>query len=142
MAESLTVTMTAPFADGRQDNKITLSWTSAADGSVSQSVCDNFNSGQPQYQFGTRPSKITGYIVRAVTNPDDSDAPTDDYDITLLDEDGVDVMGGNLIDRDTSDSEQVTPSSPPYIDSDLTLTVASAGDTKKGVLTLYMVSNI
>jgi len=48
------------------------------------------------------------YVIIVITNPG-SPAPTDNYDITLTDSDGIDVMGGELIDRDKSSSEQALP---------------------------------
>jgi hypothetical protein len=73
---------------------------------------------------GAVASKITatyfrGFIHAVLTNPDttlvpaDADstgqAPTDDYDITLTNTDGVEIMGGALGDRDTSNSERAIP---------------------------------
>jgi len=51
---------------------------------------------------------VEGYAVKAITNPG-ATAPADNYDITITDEDGVDVMGGALADRDTTTSEEVVP---------------------------------
>jgi len=52
---------------------------------------------------------IDGFVFLVVTNPDGTTAPTDAYDITLTDSDGVDVMGGELADRSDSNSEQAVP---------------------------------
>lgn len=52
---------------------------------------------------------IDGYVFLVITNPDGTTAPTDGYDITLTDSDGVDVMGGELADRDETNSEQAVP---------------------------------
>ena len=52
---------------------------------------------------------IDGYVFLVVTNPSGVTAPTDAYDITLTDSDGVDVMGGELADRSDSNSEQAVP---------------------------------
>ena len=49
-----------------------------------------------------------GCIAKVNTNPG-STAPTDNYDITLTDADGVDLMGGELVDRDTANSEAAVP---------------------------------
>ena len=49
-----------------------------------------------------------GCIAKAVTNPG-STAPTDNYDITLTDADAVDLMGGELANRDTATSEVAVP---------------------------------
>ena len=54
------------------------------------------------------PKDRAGCIAKVVTNPG-STAPTDNYDITLTDADGVDLMGGELADRDTSTSEVAVP---------------------------------
>lgn len=56
---------------------------------------------------GTLPS-IKGKITKVVTDPG-STAPADNYDITILDAQGVDVMGGALANRDTANSEQAIP---------------------------------
>lgn len=51
---------------------------------------------------------IDGYVILVITNPG-STAPTDNYDITLTDADGVDVMGGTLANRDAANTEQAVP---------------------------------
>jgi hypothetical protein len=51
---------------------------------------------------------LNGYIMKIVTNPG-STAPTDDYDIVINDEHGVDIVAGGLMNRDTSTSEQLYP---------------------------------
>ena len=55
-----------------------------------------------------RSGSNVGCITFVETNPG-SPAPTDDYDITLVDQYGLDVMGGELADRDTADTEQAAP---------------------------------
>jgi hypothetical protein len=48
----------------------------------------------------------SGCVFAIETNPG-SPAPTDDYDITLTDTDGVDLLGGQGANRDTATSEMV-----------------------------------
>lgn len=73
---------------------VTYTWTAdASDGSVPATAA--------QFPYG-------GYIVRVVTNPG-TNAPSDNYDLTLTDADGVDVVGGALANRDTSNTESVVP---------------------------------
>lgn len=73
---------------------LTFSWTGdAANGTVPATA-------------STR--SIEGFVVLVVTNPGTT-APTDDYDITLTDVDGVDVMGGQLQNRDEANSEHAAP---------------------------------
>jgi hypothetical protein len=82
----------------------------------------------------------TGELIRLITDPDAAgDAPTDNYNITILDEDGFDVLiGGGLL-RDTANTEQVLASSLGCCyNSKLTLTIADAGDANKGIVILYI----
>ena len=94
---------------------------------------------------------LDGQLLKFVTNPG-AVAPTDSYDITLVDEDGLDVANGLLADRDTANSEVVYPFAevtlggtgtdaaalPLYHGGPVTFTLASAGDTKAGQLKVYM----
>lgn len=85
--------------------------------------------------------KISGTIKRVVTNPDDDATPSADWDLTIEDPDGVDVLGGAGADRDTGGtgaSEQIIPANPPVVASSLTLKVANAGASKKAVVKLYV----
>lgn len=78
-------------------------------------------------------TNLMGWSVQMVTTDPGATAPTDNYDFELLDGDGVDVMGGELYNRDTAVSEQVTPmigSSPGYrpVDGDLVLHYVAASN--------------
>jgi hypothetical protein len=90
------VTPTGPTKVSGQESSyyvVTWEWTAdAADGSVPTSTV----------------SGIMGYVVRVITDPG-ATAPTDDYDIVLNDKYGADVMGGALIDRDTTATEHALP---------------------------------
>ena len=62
---------------------------------------------------GTVPSTqstqdMTGLLVGAQTNPGTT-GPTDDYDITLTDDQGEDVFGTALNNRDTANTEYTEP---------------------------------
>ena len=73
---------------------LTMAWTADANsGDVSATVSE---------------ADIDGYIFQVVTNPGTT-APSDNYDITINDASGVDIMGGELDNRDTANSEQVVP---------------------------------
>lgn len=86
---------------------------------------------------------LNGKISRAVTNPDNTDTPTAGWDLTIKDEDGVDMLCGNGADRDASGSkasEQAFPCPGNLaIASKLTFTVSNGGNTKKGTVKLYIV---
>lgn len=88
---------------------------------------------------GTTTHAYNGVIERLVTVPDGADAPTDNYDITITDEDDTDVLMGAGADRDTANTEQVLASSLGCVANDkLTLNVTNAGDAKKGTVYLYL----
>lgn len=113
-----------------QIRKVIVSWTSDGSGDAA----------------GTS-LKINGELLKGVTNPTDS--PTDNYDIVLTDDDGANLLAGafdDLADRDTTNTETVhfnlsdgtVPiAAYPVVCSTVTVTVAAAGATKSGVLTLY-----
>ena len=79
-------------------------------------------------------------MLRWATNPS-STAPSDNYDIVVNDEDGIDIAAGGLANRDTSNSEQVLTGGDAKdgaaFDGALSLVVSNAGNTKEGVLRMY-----
>lgn len=134
MAASGTVAITRAREDIGSLNrkKIVVAWTSdAAAGTVSQVIAE-----------------CIGAIERVVTDPG-TPAPTANYDITLLDENGIDVLQNLGQNRHTSNSEQIFPGGsctdgtnntviPMAVHGDLTLTIANAGNSKQGTFTLYL----
>ena len=86
---------------------------------------------------------INAYVTRVETNP--GTAPTDNYDITLTNANGVDVMGGTLANRDSSTSEAARPydsASGTYGDVYVagTLTLYLSGNSEvgaTGTVTIY-----
>lgn len=72
---------------------------------------------------------INGFVYLVETDPG-ATAPTDNYDITLTNEAGIDIMNGELVDRDTANSESAVPEvdSLPcsyFVDGTLTLTITN-----------------
>lgn len=59
---------------------------------------------------------IKGWILVAETNPG-STGPTDDYDIVLNTDSGVDVMGGAMANRDIANTERAVPALSGWVDS-------------------------
>lgn len=108
-----------------------VSWTSDASGDATATV------------------DLDGQLIKVTTNP--TDGPTANYDITLVDQDGIDVAEGLLANRHTTNSEeaylfkQVTLTGtgsdaaalPIYHSGPVTFTVASAGNAKSGVARIY-----
>jgi len=110
---------------GNGVHKITYTWTSAADGTVS----------------GSTTNAYTGKVRRIITDPDGTAAPTADYDITIADSDGYDLLDGNGANRATATTEVVAPSGI-VVGSTLTLSVENAGDTKQGVVIVYVTDDM
>jgi hypothetical protein len=103
--------------------KIAFAWTSSAGGAADGSTSGAYN----------------GVVERLVTVPSGSAAPTDDYDLTIVDEDGVDVLMGAGANRDAANTEQVLASSLGVVANDtLTVHVTNAGNAKQGTVYLYL----
>jgi hypothetical protein len=85
---------------------------------------------------------VHGRINRVITNPDGTDTPTTGWDLTLKDEDGVDLLCGDGANRDVADSgaseQMFTCPHNLAVASKLTYTVANGGDTKKGVVKVLL----
>jgi hypothetical protein len=119
---------------------------------VRKIICDWLSDDTTGAVSGTT-EKIVGYLVKGVTDPG-SPAPTDNYDIAITDEEGVDVLAaciaaGRLADRDTATTEQayffvenvdaapLATSTHPIVCDKLTISITNAGNAKAGQLILY-----
>ena len=105
----------------------TLTWTTAAGGTFTPTAMSK---------------SINGYVIMVETDPDGTAAPTDDYDLTLLNSGSADIMGGALADRDTANTELTMPLlnggySGVAVQGPLTLTVSNAGNSKIGVVKIF-----
>lgn len=100
--------------------------------------------------------KIVGTLLKVVTDPS-ATAPTANYDITIKDEESLDVLSGlggaggtdpSLANRHTSTTEVVhlwgedsvtnpMPGSQPYVCDVLTVAVTNAGNSKLGQIIIY-----
>lgn len=147
MAQSLTVTVNGnPYMDGFYDQaRVILDWVSAATGTVSLGIASTYATAVAARGGlgGPLPSKVRGKIVGFETAPGlngdlTTALPTANYDITLLDGYSRDVLDGVGANRSGTAAEAVYPNDPIPVDSELTLTIANAGDTKKGRIILYL----
>lgn len=106
-------------------SKITFSWTSNASGAASGATTNNYS----------------GVIYRVVFEPGSSATqPTDLYDVTLTDDDGIDILdgaGGDLSNA-TTDQLQGLIGVSAVANSKLTLTVLNAGNSKTGTVIVYL----
>jgi hypothetical protein len=105
---------------GRSVRVARVDWTSNAAGDATQVV------------------HIDGQILRVVTDPDAVAAPTALYDITFVDEDGFDILAGDLANRSATVTEQKVPTAVTHHYGSVTVTIAAAGDTKSGVVKIYV----
>ena len=87
----------------------------------------------------TTSSTYDGKLISFITDPDGTLAPDDNYDITAVDADGDDVLGGAGINRDTANTEVVAEASLGAVaSSKLTFAVAAAGAGEAGVIVLWI----
>lgn len=91
-------------------------------------------------------NNVTGTVVGLHAIPEGTE-PSDNYDVTVIDQEGVDVLNGagtDLPKEDDSAENYRFPvdflnSGPIFIvDQNLSLVVANAGDSKGGVIRLYI----
>jgi len=103
--------------------KIKWTWTCTSAGTYSEASTYQYN----------------GQIVELITDPG-ATAPTDDYDITIVDSDGYDVLAGQGLNRDTANTEfKLSGDKLGYVKSStLTLTIAAAGDAATGITIVYV----
>lgn len=104
-----------------QVQKIKWTWTSATDGSASLVTSRGYY----------------GRVLALVTDPG-ATAPTDNYDITVTDAEGYDVMQGAGANRDTTNTETAVPTTDSPAFGPLTINISNAGDAKVGVAVLYV----
>ncbi len=85
------------------------------------------SNGSVDVQFdGRRNQHILGLIDQLKTVPSAGVAPTDNYDITLVDRLGLDALDGEGINRDTADPETAWPNAT--LGTTHTLDVGTLGD--------------
>lgn len=92
-AASTMVETSATSPDSTKPGGIII-WTCTAD------------SATAAFTTTTSTYNLYGYITRVVTNPG-ATAPTANYDLTITDSDGIDLVGGALMNRSATASEEV-----------------------------------
>lgn len=116
---------------GGRINRVELAWVSNSSGAVSE------------------PFDLNGEILKVQFIPAAGGAaPTDNYDVTILDLAGIDVLKGVGANHDTATAEEGCPAisatngtdtglAPQVVAETLTLTVANAGNAKAGTVVIY-----
>ncbi len=115
---------------GAPDNPIVrldIDWTSDAAGAVNNSA----------KTFG-----LNGIVEALITDPDGTAAPTDNYDVVIKNEYGIDILQGIGADRDTSNSEYanivIGTYFKPVVCGPCTLEITNAGNAKSGHICLLL----
>lgn len=122
-AGTVTITEKAHIGTVR---KIIFTWTAGT-------------AGEAGTASGTTTGAYDGELLGLTTDPDGTSAPTDDYDITLSDSDGHDVLLGAGANRDSAAVEHVAKASLAAVcGSTLTFAVTNAGSGGKGVAVVYI----
>lgn len=129
MAVAGTITVSRSADHGRAAVfKVSIAWVSSAGGAVTENYVPS----------------IVGVLTRATFVPAGGAlAPDDNYDVTLLDEDGVDLLVGLGANRDTANTEHVAPmlgagtNVPVVVVGRIQPVVANAGASNAGTIHLY-----
>jgi len=116
--------MVITYAGVESVRKVIGTWTGAADGTASATTEGDYH----------------GKIVGLTTIPGaGGDAPTDNYDLVVTDEQGHDVLLGAGANRDTANTEHVASASLASVASSrLTISITNSGNAKKGTVILWI----
>lgn len=115
-------TTTVTIQTNRRVKKVTWDWLSDGDGDADQAA-----------------PAVTGEVMCLATVPDGGDtAPTNAYDITITDADGVDIMQGTAANLLTATTEVNAPTVATAVNGVLTLNVSSAGAANGGLAILWI----
>jgi hypothetical protein len=112
---------------------VNWAWTSDSDGDMDQ---------------GATTFDIDGEVLKVITVPDGSAAPSANYDLVINDDLSVDIASGLLANRHTSNTEEVLLTTIGGTDTTafrgarpvsgvLDLVVSNAGNAKQGQVRLY-----
>lgn len=105
--------------------KYTINWTSSVGGAADGTTV-----------------VLSGAIERVNFVPDGTDVPTNGYTVTLTDTDGIDVLQGigalGLSDTVATTAIPMISNNKIVINDALTVTIAGAGNAKKGKISLYI----
>jgi len=97
---------------------VKFAWTSNTGGAATTSTANIYD----------------GSVLGLATVPDGVAAPTDNYDVAINDDNGLDVLAGAGVNRDTANTEYITNQDNLNCvsGSKLNLSVSNAGSEKSG----------
>lgn len=120
--------MAISFSDSNTQTikKYTISWTSDAAGAASANT-----------------TVLSGSIARINFVPNTgATQPTDLYDVTIKDGDGIDILLGAGADLSNANATTIIPlisSNKIVVNDKLAIAISNAGNAKTGSITLYIV---
>lgn len=84
-------------------------------------------------------SPVTGKLISVVyTNGTGADTPTDNYDVMVNDQSGIDVLAGTGANIDSATNSFTTSALGAVAEDILTMRVAAAGATNSGTVTIFL----
>lgn len=88
----------------------------------------------------TTTAVFEGEILRCVTFPDSGNKPSDNYDVTVLDPNGADLLGGNGANRSSATTQIIHATSGlgAVAGETLNVVVINAGNATAGTVVLYI----
>jgi len=99
-----------------------FAWTTTSGGTASATTTESYN----------------GKILALATDPG-STTPSDNWDVTMLDKNSMDVLLGAGADRDQTNTEYVASASlGAVVNSTLNCVVINGGDAKTGTVYVYV----
>lgn len=122
--------------------KITIDWISTSGGAVSENIASTFTASKKDYEPAL--TAIKGklnwvQLIPGLNGDLATSLPTNLYDVTITDAYGHDITDGNGANMSgTVSNLLVEETGQRRIDSELTLTIANAGDAKKGRIILML----
>lgn len=125
LTQSVRATGTAPVTEERIGGiaKLTYSWTTG--------VTDTAASGVTSFAY-------TGKVVKVYIVPSSTYTPTDDFDVALYDEDGVDVLDGYGTDASTAPTVTVLSDVGVMANDTLQISVTGVSTSQAGIVYVYI----
>lgn len=122
-------------------SSVTFTLVESPQGTARKIIVDWVSDSVTGGASGATTFEINGTLEKLVTDPG-AITPTAAYDITMLDEEGLDVLQGVGVNKSATVTEEARivysgTSDHPTVNDRLTFTVASAGNSKNGQAILY-----
>lgn len=90
---------------------------------------------------------MVGFMVEVETVPGQNGVPATDppdanYDITITDPYGFDLMGGKLANRSATAAERKLAANPMWVDDYVVINISNAGNSNQGRIIIWVDRNL